>query len=230
MMKRRSPGPVENGVFSFKLRQFYYRIVLDRCQRSELRTGVMKNIFFILHLLLVSVAVVRCTGFDPTELLIAHNTYRCMWVLQNSSVKYICLLSHNLQNQFVLCVSYRHSAPLLTWDCDVAASAQSWADKGSNLHSDSYHILPPAGPAGENLGFGQTTGKQVTADWYNEISSWQSSPKNGSGNFESFGHFTALIWKGGSKLGCGFNTTSKFWVCRYKADDTLNSNTPNYEG
>jgi hypothetical protein len=43
------------------------------------------------------------------------------------------------------------------------------------------------------------------------------------------GHFTALIWKGATKLGCGIGTASgqPFYVCRYKAGDTLSGDTPN---
>ena len=138
--------------------------------------------------------------------------------MQNSHVEFSCIDFN------------RHNVPLLTWDCDVAASAQAWADRGVFEHSNSYDIPPPAGPAGENLGMGQSSGTQVTDNWYSEISNWAWSPGDGSGNSGTTGHFTALVWKGVKKLGCGFYPPTRIWVCRYKSDDTLNDNSANMAG
>eukprot|EP00291_Cryptomonas_curvata_P029546 CAMPEP_0172206708 /NCGR_PEP_ID=MMETSP1050-20130122/33380_1 /TAXON_ID=233186 /ORGANISM="Cryptomonas curvata, Strain CCAP979/52" /LENGTH=386 /DNA_ID=CAMNT_0012885845 /DNA_START=51 /DNA_END=1212 /DNA_ORIENTATION=+ len=138
------------------------------------------------------------SALNATELLVAHNTYRCM-----------------------------HDVPLLVWDCDVAASAQAWADRGVFTHSDSYDVLPPAGPAGENLAMGHTSGAQATADWYSEISNWAFAPGDGTGTTGTTGHFTSMIWKGGKKLGCGHYPPTNIWLCRYKAGDTLTTDTPN---
>jgi hypothetical protein len=116
------------------------------------------------------------------------------------------------------------------WDCDVAASAQSWADGGVFKHSDSYDLPPPAGPAGENLALGYATGAQATDSWYSEISKWAFVPGDGTGNSGTTGHFTTMVWKGVRKLGCGLYASTKIWVCRYKAGDTLDADTPNMEG
>ncbi len=117
--------------------------------------------------------------------------------------------------------------PLLVWDCDVAASAQTWADRGEFKHSSSYTLAPPAGPAGENLAMGHDTGALATADWYSEIANWAFIPGNGSGTTGTTGHFTSMIWKGGQKLGCGHFPSTNIWVCRYKAGDTKTTDTPN---
>ena len=39
-----------------------------------------------------------------------------------------------------------------------------------------------------------------------------------------------MIWKGDKELGCGLYPPTLIWVCRYKADDVLDDNTPNMEG
>jgi hypothetical protein len=77
---------------------------------------------------------------------------------------------------------------------------------------------------------GQTTGLEATDDWYSEISNWNYDPGNGTQNNGTTGHFTAMIWKGVKKLGCGHFATTNIWVCRYKAGDTLSADTPNMAG
>ena len=134
-----------------------------------------------------------------------------------------------MSNHF-LSSSCRHGVPLVSWNCDVAASAQTWANRGIFEHSDSYSIPPPAGPAGENLAEGYATGTAATDAWYSEISNWAFVPGDGTGNSGTTGHFTAMVWKGVKKLGCGLYPSTRIWVCRYKADDVLNDNTPNMGG
>lgn len=77
---------------------------------------------------------------------------------------------------------------------------------------------------------GYATGTAVTDAWYSEISNWAWNPGDGTGNSGTTGHFTAMIWKGVKNLGCGFYASTKIWVCRYKAGDTLDDNTPNMGG
>ena len=97
-------------------------------------------------------------------------------------------------------------------------------------HSDCYNIPPPAGPAGENLAMGYGGATQATDGWYSEVANWAWSPGDGTGNSGTTGHFTAMIWKGVTKLGCGLYASTKIWVCRYKAGDTLSGDTPNMGG
>ena len=97
-------------------------------------------------------------------------------------------------------------------------------------HADSYNIPPPAGPAGENLAMGYAGGTQATDGWYSEIADWAFTPGDGTGSSGTTGHFTAMIWKGVQKLGCGLYASTKIWVCRYKAGDTLSGDTPNMGG
>ena len=77
---------------------------------------------------------------------------------------------------------------------------------------------------------GHTTGAQATDGWYSEISYWAFVPGNGTGNSNTTRHFTAMVWKGVRKLGCGLYASTKIWVCRYKAGDMLDDDTPNTDG
>lgn len=160
------------------------------------------------------------TGSTSERWLAIHNKYRCM-----------------------------HGAPALKWSTAVAASAQSWADRGKFEHAASYDIPPPAGPAGENLAMGQSTLEAATRAWYDEVQVCARSGASGlpgcqsggscssksdcpgsycSGGKCATGHFTALIWAGAKELGCGIKGT--LYVCRYKGDDVKNGNTPNMGG
>ena len=82
-----------------------------------------------------------------------------------------------------------HGAPPLVWNDAVAASAQSWADRGIFEHSpDSNKIAAPAGPAGENVGTAEwdATGGDAQAwtyfmgdiveGWHDEVRMRPSSP------------------------------------------------------
>ncbi|CEM17308.1 unnamed protein product [Vitrella brassicaformis CCMP3155] len=124
-----------------------------------------------------------------------------------------------------------HDAPALTWSSAMATSAQAWADKGVFEHSDSYNLAPPAGPAGENLAWGFTDFDSAIDAWYDEVDLWPE----GSNDFRSgAGHFTAMVWKGATEIGCGDNSakapSSVLYVCRYKGSDTKDSTTPNTLG
>eukprot|EP00930_Biecheleria_cincta_P076662 TRINITY_DN6386_c0_g1_i1.p1 TRINITY_DN6386_c0_g1~~TRINITY_DN6386_c0_g1_i1.p1 ORF type:complete len:460 (-),score=52.35 TRINITY_DN6386_c0_g1_i1:101-1480(-) len=146
------------------------------------------------------------TGGDPHTWMKVHNLYRCM-----------------------------HGVPSVSWSFAAAASAQRWVDSWCNdfscmVHSDSYNEAPPAGPAGENLAMGYSSILQATSTWYEEVSSCNALPgcQSGSG---VVGHFTAMIWKGVSEIGCASNANSRRgYACRYRSGDTMSCNTANMAG
>ena len=103
-----------------------------------------------------------------------------------------------------------HSAPDLVWDDTVAAYAQAYADKyncasGSLTHS--------GGQYGENLAVGYADGPSAVDAWYNEVKDYSYlSP--------SYNHFTQLVWKSTTKLGCAIkDCTANNWghyvICSY---------------
>jgi len=64
-----------------------------------------------------------------------------------------------------------HGVPKVEWDNGMATSAQAWAESLNALkHDDTFHLPPPAGPAGENLARGQRKLEDAAKQWYSEIS------------------------------------------------------------
>merc|ERR1712039_519036 len=102
-------------------------------------------------------------------------------------------------------------------------------------HSDSYHLPPPAGPAGENLYWSSQAGStptQVVQSWYSEVNNCIGGPEGFTdgcmvAQTGMTGHFTALIWKGVQSVGCAWSNNGNLAICRYKAGDSLSSATPN---
>ncbi|KAH8826252.1 CAP domain-containing protein [Flagelloscypha sp. PMI_526] len=104
----------------------------------------------------------------------------------------------------------KHGAGKLTWDDGLAASAQAWANQCKFEHSQS----------GENLAAG--TGSYSIED---ALGSWAAEEPQYTGSFSSgAGHYTQMVWKGSSKLGCAVapscsgifdSGVAKYYVCHY---------------
>mmetsp|Transcript_14615 Transcript_14615/g.28773 ORF Transcript_14615/g.28773 Transcript_14615/m.28773 type:complete len:385 (-) Transcript_14615:423-1577(-) len=109
-----------------------------------------------------------------------------------------------------------HGVPPLSWNPALAANAQRWAQQtgGVMRHSSPDFRANVAGfrQVGENLAKG-ATGPQAVKMWYDEIA---GSP-GGQGCITNFamatGHYTQLVWKSTSQLGCGIN--GDLLVCQY---------------
>lgn len=100
-----------------------------------------------------------------------------------------------------------HEAPALTWDDSLADEGQSWADGCDFKHSTMGN--------GENLyaSTGSFNGASAVTSWYNEIKDYNFTNPGFSG---STGHFTQLVWKSTTKVGCGLK------LCSYLQDAGFN--------
>lgn len=103
-----------------------------------------------------------------------------------------------------------HSADPLEWSDELYQYAADYASQydcsGSLKHS--------GGKYGENLAVGFSTGPKAVDAWYSEGTNYDYSSAN------SFDHFTQIIWKGTSKLGCAYKDCSaenwgKYVICSY---------------
>lgn len=115
------------------------------------------------------------------------------------------LSEHNIKR------ALHEDTPSLTWSDELASYAQAYADE----YDCSGTLTHSGGAYGENLALGYSPAKAVDA-WYNEIDSYDfSSP----GYSSSTGHFTQLVWKSSTELGCGFKTCGNEWgtyvICSY---------------
>jgi uncharacterized protein YkwD len=112
-------------------------------------------------------------------------------------------------------VRTQHGADPLTWSDDLSAKAQQWADGCVFKHSGGS-----LGPFGENLAAG--TGSFTIADavglWNAEVSQYDSNNPVPS-------HFTQVVWKSTTQVGCAVQSCSgifdasygpaQYYVCEY---------------
>jgi len=111
-------------------------------------------------------------------------------------------------------VRAKHCAGPLTWSPKLAQVAQRWAnslrDKGCAFgHSN--------GDYGENLAAGSTgllDPEAVVKMWYDEIAQYKFP--NGGFSMQT-GHFTQVVWRGTTQVGCGRSQCKglDIWVCEY---------------
>jgi len=121
----------------------------------------------------------------------------------------------------------RHGYEALEWDATVAQNARNWASKCNFQHSESYKYTPRSG---ENLAMGQGTEADAVEDWYTEVTDIPYDRRSDCRGPGGVGHYTALIWKSTTKLGCGF--TDSMNVCSGKRLHVCNyaNNAPNMGG
>ena len=106
-----------------------------------------------------------------------------------------------------------HGVPSVTWSDTVAASAQAYANTCPDSHSGSGY--------GENLARAtyDMAENGVVQWWYDEEPLYDY---DNPGFSSETGHFTQVVWKGTTQIGCGFNSgcsypwsNSTVWVCQY---------------
>ncbi|KAK4546095.1 hypothetical protein LTR36_002232 [Oleoguttula mirabilis] len=86
----------------------------------------------------------------------------------------------------------QHQASGLTWDTTLATYAQDYAEKCLWQHS--------GGPYGENLAEGYSSPALGIDAWANEEKKYNYAKPKFS---ESTGHYTQLVWKNTTTVGCG---------------------------
>ncbi len=101
----------------------------------------------------------------------------------------------------------KHCVPNLTWSADLAATAQAWAS-GCKMNGSAF---VHSGVPGENSHWAYPPGSQAASaavdSWYNEISAYNF---NNPGFSSATGHFTQVIWRASTQLGCAKATCGKF--------------------
>lgn len=103
-----------------------------------------------------------------------------------------------------------HGVSALSWDQDAYQYAQDYADQ----YSCSGNLKHSGGKYGENLGVGYKDGSSVVEAWYDEGNNYDYNTAS------SFDHFTQVIWKGTTKVGCAYKDCSaenwgKYIICSY---------------
>lgn len=104
------------------------------------------------------------------------------------------------------------TAPLI-WNEAIAQSAQGWAD-GCRVGSHSYLAY------GENISWGAGQSCSASAQqWIAEGANWIQ----GMGFTMGTGHFTQIMWRSTTQIGCGLSNCggTNFVVCQYDTPGNL---------
>ncbi|KAK6462323.1 CAP domain-containing protein [Scheffersomyces coipomensis] len=103
-----------------------------------------------------------------------------------------------------------HGVPALSWSQDLYNYAQNYA----NQYDCSGNLVHSGGPYGENLAVGYSGATPAFTAWYNEGNGYNYAAAN------VFDHFTQIIWKSSTELGCAYKDCSaenwgKYVICSY---------------
>jgi len=137
------------------------------------------------------------------------------------------LVAHNAERAAV------GVAPL-TWNAHLATSAQAWADHLAATGQFRHAPDIPADPQGENLWAG-TPGYYALEDmvgaWAREKRYFRPGtfPANSTtGRYEDVGHYTQLVWRETSEVGCAEATGGgeQVLVCRYASPGNYRGERP----
>lgn len=119
----------------------------------------------------------------------------------------ILLSAHNNKR------SLHKNTSSLTWSTELETYAQNYADQ----YDCSGTLVHSGGSYGENLALGYGIEGSVDA-WYNEIEYYDY---NNPGYTENAGHFTQVVWKSSTEVGCGIKSCGGVWgdyvICSYKS-------------
>ncbi|KAJ5314153.1 uncharacterized protein N7443_001037 [Penicillium atrosanguineum] len=132
------------------------------------------------------------------------------------------LYNHNIHRS-------NHSAPSVDWSADLETSARALAAKCVYEHDTSID----GGGYGQNIGYGvesSQVGVMLTNLMYNDEIEYFPTPYGESDpsmtDFEKWGHFSQIIWKGTTHVGCATvvcdglgnvdsSSSLPFTVCNY---------------
>ena len=140
--------------------------------------------------------------------------------IDNAAVNNTALAEHN---------NYRstHHSPNMSLSNPLSATAKQWAEHIAATGEFKHSSSAQRNGAGENLYASFTTANSMPADglvkktvegWYNEVKDYNYA---NPGFSPATGHFTQVVWKASTQLGCGAAKGTKnqlnayYVVCHY---------------
>lgn len=103
-----------------------------------------------------------------------------------------------------------HSAPPVAWNDTLETYAEDWLE--GNTACEFEHS---GGPYGENLALGCSDAQSCVDAWGNERAAY---PFDQPGFYQGTGHFTQLVWRNTTTVGCGkrlCGVQGWFLACEY---------------
>ncbi|KAF9956610.1 hypothetical protein BGZ70_009813 [Mortierella alpina] len=109
----------------------------------------------------------------------------------------------------------RHGVPPVAWSKAAEDFGAKWIEPLCTLEHS-------AGPYGENLAMGQTNWTSAIQDWYSEIKDYDF---NNPGYTPDTGHFTQVVWRSTTSIGCAKKDCSgtPLYVCEYDPPGNIDS-------
>ena len=110
------------------------------------------------------------------------------------------------------------SIPDLTWDANLAATAQDWANQqAARLQQGLIPLHRPNNPYGENMHWGTAgafTPSYIVERWASEQANYNYDANTCS---SVCGHYTQIVWAATLRIGCGMATGGgqDIRVCNY---------------
>jgi uncharacterized protein YkwD len=162
----------------------------------------MNKLFSTLTLTAGTALTLILTAITPSQLAgISSNPVLGQTSLDLATFRNSALSKHN---------SYRatHHSPNMTFSDSVNNTAQTWAQYLATNKVFQHSSSSQRNNAGENLYVSYTTtstAASTLADaalkkWYNEVSAYNYA---NPGYSSQTGHFTQVVWKSSTQLGCG---------------------------
>jgi hypothetical protein len=113
--------------------------------------------------------------------------------------------------------------PALVWSGALAAHAAVWAEHLAKIGALQHSQNQDRPGEGENLWMGTAnryTPDEMAQGWAGEKKDFRNGvfpDVSRSGNWQAVGHYTQMIWKGTTEIGCAIATGGQYdvLVCRY---------------
>lgn len=99
----------------------------------------------------------------------------------------------------------------MSWNLTLSTYAETYLD------TQQCNFAHSGGPYGENIAIGYATPRAAITAWYNEYVDYDYA----AGEYSAAtGHFTQVVWKASTQLGCALYPCSAPWgggflVCEY---------------
>lgn len=113
--------------------------------------------------------------------------------------------------------------PPIYWDANLAAAADGFAAELARTGRWGHSPQSARPGQGENLWMGTRSGftvDQMLGGWASEARMFRPGrfPRvSRDGNWAAVGHYTQMIWRGSSRVGCALRSSARYdyLVCRY---------------